>query len=88
MDFEVIFDILEKGIKPKIIQIEIQCLPEQEKEQLINLFKEDYLIVPKGNDWIAYRSDFILEYYTHLFIYNGIPGPFKNLVSHLLYFNN
>jgi hypothetical protein len=49
----------------------------------MKILNDEYLITPKGNDWIAYRADFIINYYSELYIKHGILGPFSKYLKYV-----
>jgi hypothetical protein len=82
LDFTIVNDIIQYGLRPQIIQFEVQCMHSTEQKKLLDLLGAEYLIVPRENDWIAYRIDFIVEYSKDIFVRFGYPGPFKKFLKY------
>jgi FkbM family methyltransferase len=82
MDFTIVNDIIQYGLRPHIIQFEVQCMHLTEQKELLALLGAEYLIVPRENDWIAYRVDFIVEYSKDIYVRFGYPGPFKKFLKY------
>ena len=82
LDFTIVNDIIQYGLRPQIIQFEVQCMHSDEQKKLLDLLGAEYLIVPRENDWIAYRIDFIVEYSKDIFVQFGYPGPFKKFLQY------
>ena len=54
METEILLSILGSGLRPKIIQYEIQCLPAAEQATLAANLNQEYVQITSGNDRIAY----------------------------------
>jgi FkbM family methyltransferase len=78
MDAIILKDILEHGVAPRIIQYENQCLPPEEIEAVNALLAGKYITMPFGNDTVAYRIDFLLEYCRAIFVNHGIQTIFRD----------
>lgn len=81
MDAQMVKLIMEKGIKPFILQFERQCLPEAELKIVGDLLGAEYVTIAAGNDVIAYRVDFFSTYCEHLFVENGIHTVYRDALK-------
>jgi len=84
MDAEVVQSILSAGIRPAIIQYEIQCIPRSEQDDLAARLGNEYVLLSFGNDLAAYRTDFFLAYCNDLFIKHGIPNIYEDALKFIL----
>jgi FkbM family methyltransferase len=84
METDILKSILGSGLKPRIIQYEIQCLPAAEQDILAAELNREYVQITSGNDRLAYRTDFLLAYCSDLYVKYGIPTIFKGALASIL----
>jgi len=84
METDILQSILASGLRPKIIQYEIQCLPPAEQTALTANLSREYVQITFGNDRVAYRTDFLLAYCSDLYVKNGIPTIFKEAMASIV----
>lgn len=76
MDAAVVCAILDFPIRPRLIQYEAQWMTGAEQDSLAARLDSNYVCFRFGNDCVAYRNDFLLEYAQHLYIQHGLPTLF------------
>lgn len=74
MDFIIVEAIVRSGVRPLILQIEMQCLPADERNRLNQLLANEYITIRFGADMVAYRKDLFSSYCDHLYVENGISA--------------
>jgi FkbM family methyltransferase len=72
MDFIVVEAIIRFGLRPTVLQYEVQCLPPEERQQIVDLLANEYVVMSFGKDSIAYKREFFASYCDRLYIQNGV----------------
>ena len=81
MDAQIVQLILNKNIRPTIIQFEVQCLPQSELDSAMTLLKEEYVILGFGNDGVAYKKDFIKTYCEQIYVGSGVHTIYRDAIK-------
>ena len=84
MDAEIVALLLDAGVRPRIVQFEIQCLPPQEIVSITKRLEGEYIQFNFGNDRVAYHKDFFKQYCDYIYIHYGIPTYYKQILRDLV----
>lgn len=81
MDKIVITEIISSGHYPVLIHFEVQCLPEEEANELIGILSENYILLKNGNDITAYNINLFYQYAKTIYINHGITTIFNEKIK-------
>ncbi len=83
MDKTIIDDILDRGGQPAVIHFEIQCMDAGEVQALATRLSQNYALFQFGNDVTAYSHAMLKAYTQSIYIKNGIPTVYSNVLRSL-----
>lgn len=84
MDAQIVELILDRGIRPFILQFEAQCLPQAEMDMVMAMLQDEYVSLRFGEDIVAYRKDFLETYCEHIYVENGIHTIYRDAVAFVM----
>lgn len=78
---EIIAQVLVRGHRPLLMQY--PQTPEAERDDLLSLFADQYVMLTFDETVVAYRYDIIVDYARTLYVNHGYPTLFFNGISKL-----